>query len=41
MELRNIKEAAQPAELFQIPADYKKLDASQMRQGMPQQNGKP
>jgi hypothetical protein len=41
MELRNIKEAAQPADLFQVPADYKKFDASQMGQGMPQQNGKP
>ncbi len=37
MELRNIKEGAQPASLFEIPAGYQKADMSQMMQQMMQQ----
>ncbi|HUB97515.1 MAG TPA: hypothetical protein VL993_16450 [Stellaceae bacterium] len=32
MELQNIKEGAQPATLFVLPADYRKFDMQQMRQ---------
>jgi outer membrane lipoprotein-sorting protein len=32
MELRNIREGAQPPELFVIPADYKKMDLQQLMQ---------
>jgi hypothetical protein len=32
MELKNIQEGAQPASLFEVPADYKKLDAQMMQQ---------
>lgn len=32
MELRNIQEGAQPANLFEIPAGYRKLDAQMMMQ---------
>lgn len=43
MELRNIKEGAQPASLFEPPADYQKLDMGnmmqQMLQHMQQQQG--
>ncbi len=38
MELKNIKEGAQPAALFEIPAGYQKLDLQQMMQ---QRGGKP
>ncbi len=39
MELRNIKEGAQPASLFELPADYRKLDMSQMQQMLQQRGG--
>lgn len=32
MELKNIREGAQPPDLFTVPADYKKLDLQQMIQ---------
>jgi len=41
MELRNIKEGAQPASLFEVPADYRKLDMSQMQQMMQRGGAKP
>ncbi len=34
MELTNIKEAPQPASLFEIPADYQKMDMSEMMKKM-------
>jgi hypothetical protein len=39
MELQNIKEGAQPASLFEIPAGYQKMDMTQMMQQMQQQRG--
>ncbi len=34
MELKNIKEGTQPADLFVIPADYQKMDVQQMIRGL-------
>ena len=39
MELKNIKEGSQPASLFEIPADYRKMDMQQMIQERMQQHG--
>jgi len=39
MEFRNIKEGAQPASLFEIPAGYRKMDMQQMIQERMQQHG--
>jgi hypothetical protein len=39
MELKNIKEGAQPASLFEIPAGYQKMDMQQMMQQRMQQRG--
>jgi len=41
MELRDIKEGAQPDDLFAIPADYQLTDMQQMMQRMRQQHGAP
>jgi hypothetical protein len=41
MELQNIQEGPQQASLFEVPADYRKMDMGQMLQQMMPKGGKP